>query len=431
MTAAGSLPYAAYRAATVLFRPAARLYLRRRLRRGKEDAARLGERIGEATLPRPPGRLVWLHGASIGEALALLPLIERLVGRGLGVLATTGTVSSARILADRLPAGAVHQFVPLDVPVFVERFLAHWRPDLVLLAESELWPNLVVEVGRRNVPLAMVNARMSRRSFARWRRMPGLIALLLGQVTLCLAQTRLDATRLARLGAPLVEDLGNLKFDGPPPPVDDAAAAGLRDRTRGRPVWLAASIHADEEAAVLATHRRVAPGFPGLLTLVVPRQVERGSALSEQATSAGMTARLRSRGEALAADTDIYIADTMGELGLFYRLAPIAFVGKSLGGSGGQNPIEPAKLGCAILHGPAVANFSEVYRLLGEAGGAVEVADASGLADAVAGLLGDADACAALAEAARDAVAREDGATDRILHALGPLLDDLATAAPS
>ncbi len=426
-----SLPYRTYRLATALLQPFAAPYLHRRLRRSKEDRERLGERTGEAGQSRPAGPLAWIHGASVGEALAVLPLVERLVGRGLAVLVTTGTVTSAAVLRDRLPPGAVHQFIPLDLPVFARRFLAHWRPDLALFAESELWPNLVVETARRGIPLALVNARLSRRSFARWQRFPQLIGDLMGCTTLCLAQTPADADRLRALGAPQVTVTGNLKFDAPPPPADPATLARLRGAIGSRPVWLAASTHVEEEALILAVDRQLRSRLPGLLTLIVPRQPGRGAPIAAAAAVDGTRVGMVSAGHLPEPATAIFLGDRVGEIGPFLRLAPVVFVGKSLAGGGGQNPIEPAKLGCAILHGPRVANFEAVYALLDEAGGARPVADAAALAAALADLLADPGRSNAMAEAAREAVEREAGATDRTVALLHPLLQRIKIAAAS
>ena len=419
-----NLPYRFYRAATTLFQPAAGPYLARRERAGKEDGARLGERAGRPGRARPPGPLAWIHGASVGEALAILPLVDRLIERGLTVLVTTGTATSAAVLAQRLPPGALHQFVPLDVPAFAARFLAAWRPDLALFVESELWPNLLVETRRRSIPLVLVNARLSERSFARWRRLPGFIGDLLGGATLCLAQTRADGDRLAALGARAVAVPGNLKYDAPPPPADAAELAALAAAVAGRPLWLAASTHVEEEPSILDADRRLRAAHPTLLTIVVPRQPGRGAALAAQAATQGLTARLRSAGDT-PAGAGLYVGDTIGELGLFFRLCPTVFVGKSLAGGGGQNPIEPAKLGCAVLHGPQIANFKAVYGLLDAAGGARTVADAAGLAAALDRLLTDPAGPAAMGSAARLAVAGEEGATARVMAALEPLIAPL------
>ena len=415
-----------YRAAQALG-PLAGLFLRWRLSRGKEDAARLGEKMGCPGRPRPEGQLAWLHGASVGEGLALLPLVERLALRGFCVLVTTGTVTSARILAGRLGPGALHQFMPLDVPKFGMRFLDHWRPDLVLIAESEIWPNIIREVERRGLPLMLVNAKLSQRSFRRWQALPASITRLLNGVHLCLAQSDADAGRLRQLGAPRVQTAGNLKYDVPAPPVDPAALAMLQAAAGARPVWFAASTHAGEEQMAGEVHRRLARRFPDLLTVIAPRHAGRGVRIAAALASTGAGVGLRSRGDSIEPATGIYVADTMGEMGLFFRLAPVVFVGKSMAGtarqiSGGQNPIEPAKLGSAILHGPHVANFEEVYAALDRAQGAVAVADADTLVRVLELLLGDSALLRKMARNAGQTVEAVGGATDRIMQALEPYI---------
>ena len=418
-----SFALALYRGATHLFEPAAGELLRRRERQGKEDRTRLGERLGHAAISRPPGPLAWIHGASVGEGLAVLPLTERLNERGFTVLLTTGTVTSSRVLATRLGPRAIHQFVPLDLPGAVRRFFDHWRPDLVCFAESELWPNLLREARKRSVPAAVINGRMSARSFARWQRAPGLIRPLLDGFDVVLAQSAPDAARFGALGAAQVLDVGNLKFDAAPPPADLAEVEAMRQASGSRPVWIAASTHAGEDTLCLSVHQALAARWPDLLTIVVPRKVDRGEILAAEAQRLGITAARRSRQDAVQATTGVYLADTMGEIGLFYRLAPIVFVGKSLGEArGGQNPIEPAKLGCAILHGPNVANFTAVYEALDDAGAAALVNDAAQLAVGIATFLSDPEKLTAAIVAGRKAVDALSGATDRTMEALAPIL---------
>jgi 3-deoxy-D-manno-octulosonic-acid transferase len=411
----------AYRVGLALLEPAAPAILAWRRRRGLEDPARLAERRGRPSRARPAGALVWMHGASVGETLALLPLAERLTGRGVGVLVTSGTRTSAAVLARRLPPGAIHQFMPLDGPRFMRRFLDHWRPDLALFAESELWPNAVIEITARQVPLLLVNGRMSERSFRRWRRFPAAIGALLARFSSSLAQSAADAERLASLGAAPVAVSGNLKFDASPPPADPHAVAALSGVLAGRPVWLAASTHPGEEAAAVAAHRALLDRFPHLLTIVIPRHPDRGAEIAEIAEEAGLTAALRSRGEA-PDRAGVYVADTVGETGLFYRVAPVVLMGGSLVPHGGQNPIEPARLGAAILHGPHVHNFAEVYALLDRAGGAGPVLGPDALAGEVEALLADPARARAMARAAGEAVAGVAGAVERTLRAIEPFL---------
>jgi 3-deoxy-D-manno-octulosonic-acid transferase len=419
-----SLPFLvrAYRIATTVLEPAVIGLLYWRQRKGREDRTRLGERQGHPSRARPEGHLVWVHGASIGETLSLLPVVERLTQRGVAVLVTSGTRTSASLIARRLPPGAVHQFVPVDVPRYVRRFLDHWQPDLALVAESEIWPNMVIALDQRRIPLVLVNGRMSDRSFRRWQRLPHIIGSLLERFALCLAQTPGDAERLARLGAPRVLVSGNLKFDSAPPPADPRVVAHLSGLVAGRPVWLAASTHPGEESAVVAVHRALAQHHPHLLTIVAPRHPHRGEEVAAIAARAGLRAGRRSQGMHPDRATDVYVADTVGEMGLFYRLANIVLMGGTLAPVGGHNPIEPAKLGAAILHGPHVHNATEIYAAVDEARGALMVKDSAGLARAVSRLLSDPALTRDMARAAADAVHALGGAVERTMQSIEPFI---------
>lgn len=420
----------AYRALTRAATPVLPAALLWRLARGKEDRARLNERVGHASLHRPPGRLAWLHGASVGEAIALQPLLLRLRARGFNVLLTTGTVTSARVMEDRLPEGVTHQFAPLDAPAYVRRFLDHWEPDIALFAESELWPNMILETDARGVPLVLVNARVSERSYLRWRRFPKTIQAVLGAVDLCLAQSPADATRLMDLGAARVQVAGNLKYDVPALPADPTQLARLRALIGARPVWLAASTHAGEEEIALAAHCGLLDRFPNLLTIVAPRHPERGGQIAAMARQYGVPASQRSSGGIPGPETQFYVADTIGEMGLFYRLCGIVFLGKSLAGEGGQNPIEPVKLGAAILHGPNVSNFADVYAAFDAEQGAMQVQDVESLAAALAALLNDARRLRRTARAASETVQRLGGACDAIMQAIEPYVLQMQVGRP-
>lgn len=410
----------AYRLAMMAGAPLASIVLSLRLRRGKEDAARLGERRGEARVARPDGPLIWIHGASVGEVAAIIPLIERIVAKEFKVLLTSGTVTSARLADQRLPPGVIHQFVPLDVPRFVARFLDHWQPDLGLFTESDLWPNLIQMSAARRIPLILVNGRLSERSFNRWRFAPGLIAALLRRFDLCLAQSPAYAERYRDLGAPRISTTGNLKLDVPEPPADQDSLRRLRDAVGDRTTIAAASTHAGEEAALIETHRRLRGTFPRLLTIIAPRHPDRGPGIVEIARAAGLAASLRSHGRLPDAQDAIYVVDTLGELGLVYRLAPVVFMGGSLASHGGQNPVEPIKLGAAVLHGPHVWNFAELYEALDSARGAEQIADVGSLTARIGALLTDAGERVAIAGAARKTVEQLGGALDRTLAALDP-----------
>jgi 3-deoxy-D-manno-octulosonic-acid transferase len=414
--------YRLFSAAAGSFAP---ILLARRAKRGKEIRQRLPERRGESRIARPDGPLVWLHGASVGELASVLPLIERIRARGIAMLVTTGTVTSGGLAEQRLPRGVAHQFVPLDVPRYVRRFLDHWQPDLALFVESDLWPNIMIETARSGVPMILVNGRLSDNSFRRWRYLPVSIGDLLARLDLCLARTPADAERLSELGATHVVTTGDLKLDVPAPPADRGKLAELNAAIGGRPVIAAASTHAGEETAVIDAHRRLRTNFPSLLTIIVPRHPERGAGVESIARAAGLKTKLRSRKELPDATTDIYVADTIGELGIIYRLSPIVFVGGSLVKHGGQNPIEPAKLGAAILHGPHVWNFTEIYAALDLAHGAETISDASKLTAALGAMLAQGEARVRVATAARTTVEGLSGALDRTLKSLDPYLMQL------
>ena len=417
----------AYRVAGRLAVPGLSLLHARRVKHGKEDPARRGERFGHAGLVPRPGAHVWVHAASVGETNAVLPLVEWIVSRGFNVLLTTGTVTSARLAVERLPEGAVHQFVPYDVAPLVSRFLDTWRPKLAIMVESEIWPATFSELAARRIPTVVVNGRMSERSGRGWARFGAGARSVFGCITLCLAQSQADAERFASLGVRDVRSTGNLKFDVPPLPHDEEALAALAAVIGDRPVWIAASTHPGEEAMLADIHRALRAKREDLLLISVPRHPERGPEVADTFARAGHDVSLRSRGEPVRRGSNVYVADTIGELGLFYRLASIAFIGGSLVPHGGQNPIEPAQIGCAIVSGSNVRNFSGIYRSLGEAGGVRIVRDASGLQAELARLLDDPAEAAHLAAAATGCAQSGQGALAAVKTVLetelGKLLD--------
>ncbi len=412
-----------YRFATLIATPLVPPALNWRAARGKEDRERLGERMGQASRPRIEGPLIWLHGASLGEGLSLLPLVDRLAQQGLEMLVTTGTVTSAHTLAPRLPVGAVHQFAPLDSPRFIETFLDHWRPAVAIFAESELWPNMIAGLRQRRTPLVLANARISETSAARWGRWPKTARRIFGAIDLCLAQDADNAERFRTLGAPNVRVAGNLKFDAPSPRVDAAQLAAFVAAIGPRPVWAAVSTHPEEEAAILDAHTLLSQRLPTLLTLIAPRHPERGGLLAERAGTRGLSSARRSVVSAPMQDTQVYIYDSIGELGVVFRSASMVFMGKSLvAPGGGQNPIEPAQCGCAVLHGPHVGNFSQVYATLDAVKGAAQVDDAAALARAIQVLLTEPATLRRMGRAAATSVEKLGGAARATVAAIEPYL---------
>ena len=404
----------------------ARRVLERRRAEGKEDAERSGERMGEPGLPRPEGTLAWFHAASVGEAASLLEMLRRLTQArpGLHCLVTTGTVTSAAFLADRLPENCLHQYVPVDVVPWVRRFLDHWRPDVAVWTESELWPAMLYETHARGIPMLLVNARISTRSFRRWRTMGGTAKALLGRFDRILAQDDLAGEQLLLLGADpdrlTVE--GSLKEGAAPLPYDEAERVKIARAFSGRPVWLAASTHPGEEEVVAGAHNTARRALPLLGLILAPRHPARGDAVAELLRARGLSVVQRSKGEAIGPDTDVYLADTLGEMGLWYRIASVSFVGGSLVDVGGHNPFEPALLGSAILFGPHVRNFVDGYRRLSDADAAVLVRSEAELAEALVATMAP-DRAAAMAAAAWAACSEGAEVTDAVLAAIGDLLD--------
>lgn len=423
----------AYRAATRAIEPIVPAWLAWRARKGKEDPRRSGERYGIASAARPEGRLVWVHAASVGETNAALPLVRALgaAHHDLRFLLTTGTLTSATLAASRLGHNALHQFVPLDSRRYANRFLDHWRPDAAIFTESEIWPNLILETEARNIPIALVNARMSQRSFDRWRRSPSMANPLFGRLRLVLAQNDRIGRWFTLLGARDVRVSGNLKIDSPPPPVDAIALDRLKGAIGARPLLLAASTHPGEDERIADAHKLLARRFPGLLTIIVPRHPDRGEAIAAMLGARGLACARRSLGLLPESAHDIYVADTIGELGTFYALAAVAFVGGSLVPHGGQNPIEAIQHGAAVLAGPHTHNFTDSYDALAASGGYVRVTDAATLAEAASALLGDAQALIRRRRDARKALEALTGAlalsTDAILAML-PRADEIRRA---
>ncbi len=415
-----------YRALMRLARPAAPLVLRARASRGKEDAGRRGERLGQASMPRPDGRLAWVHAASVGETNAILPLLPALRAHrpDMRFLVTTGTVTSAEVAARRLGPHDIHQFVPLDVPQFVRRFLDHWQPQLAIFTESEIWPNLLMETAARSIPLALVNARMSNRSFARWRRNRGLSEPVFSRFDVVLAQNERLARRFGELGGRTVLSVGNLKVDAPPPAADPAEIRRLGDILAKRPRMVAASTHDGEDEIIGLAHKLLAQKLDNFCTIIVPRHPERGGCVAELLRRQGLAVTQRSQGALPDPSTDIYVADTLGELGTFYTLSPVAFVGGSLVERGGQNPIEAVRHGAVVITGPHWANFTDAYRALLRHRAALQVETADQLAAAASALLSDEMELARMRASAQMALSSLSGALSRTVEALLPLLPD-------
>ncbi len=413
----------AYRRLMRGLEPFAGYILKRRVKSGKEDETRTGERKGIASLPRPAGTLIWMHGASVGETSMLLPLIRRLLDDDpkLHVLMTSGTMTSAQIMAERLPHRAFHQMVPLDGPTFVGRFLDHWQPDLAVWAESEIWPNLVLQTKAARTKMALINARMNQSSIDRWRDKRGFARQVFSCFDIILPADTLTHNALKFLGGNVVSQIGNLKTAAPALEFDKTEAAKLRKAAGHRPIWLAASTHAPEEADILAAHISGPWRKANALLLWVPRHPERGDEVA--ALCAGHDFAIRSKGELLTENTTIYIMDTLGEMGLALDLASIAFVGGSLEKSlTGHNPLEPARASVPILTGPYVGSFTEIYAELFNHNAAMRVKSAKQLEKSVMSLLMDPIAARQMAGRAKLLAQESDQVLDYTVAKLRALL---------
>lgn len=418
------MPLAIYAAATGLLEPLAPSLLRRRARAGKEDAGRLAERLGRSALARPAGPLVWLHGVSVGESLSLLPLIETLRARrpDLNILVTSGTVTSAEVLAKRLPEGVIHQFAPVDAPGAAARFLDHWRPGAALLVESELWPNLIAAAGRRGVRMALLSARMTQASADGWARAPATARALLRAFDLILPQDIETEARLIRLGADLGPHL-NLKLVGSAPPVDGGLVAALRAGPGGRKIVLAASTHTGEEAMIADAFRLATQDGPPALLVIAPRHPDRGPQVAADLESAGFAVARRAAGQAPGPATTAYVVDTLGELGAFYAAADAVVMGGSfVEGVGGHNPLEAARLGAAVVTGPHTYNAGAIYAEMFADAAAIGAADPAALARHIRGLLANPVIARRIGEAASDYAGRQGAAFEAALALIEPLL---------
>lgn len=419
-----TLGLSAYSLILAQLEPLAPALLRARARRGKEDAERLHERLGQPQALRPPGELVWLHGVSVGESVSLLPLAEALRTRrpDLTLLVTSGTRTAAELLARRLPDGVIHQYAPVDGPRAVAGFLDHWRPATGILVESELWPNLITAAIGRGTRLALVSARMTEKSALGWGRAPATAQALLQAFDLILPQDAETDSRLRRLGASTGPQL-NLKQVGAPLPCDGAELGRMRALTEGRPVILAASTHPGEEALIAEAVQPLRAAQPGLLLIIAPRHPERGAEVAEMLTAAGANTARRSIGETPEPLVSAYVADTLGELGLFFRLANVVVMGGGfVPGIGGHNPLEPARLGAAIITGPDVFNAGQTYADMFETVAALCAPDQATLTRHLGGLLDNPAIARRMGEAAQAYAAQYGEALDRALDQLAPLL---------
>ncbi|MEN8236100.1 MAG: 3-deoxy-D-manno-octulosonic acid transferase [Pseudomonadota bacterium] len=413
-----------YQALVWLLQPLIFWIIKRRISNSKEEPQRIQERYGEATKKRPQGQLIWIHAASIGESRSILILIERLLRcyPHWHILVTTHTMTSARVMAKHLPPRAMHQYIPYDHLQWVTRFIDYWNPSLVLWVESELWPTFLTTLGQRKIPVILVNGRLSQRAFQQWSKLKSLSSVVFSQFTCCLTQSKEDAQRFQSLGANNVHITGNLKFAAHPLEINDMELQTLKNATKDRPVWLAASTHPGEEELVACAHRQLKKNLPNALCIIVPRHPARSEAILELLTDKGLYTTTRSEQEQLEKITEVYLADTLGELGLFYKLAPVAFIGGSLVPIGGHNLIEAAQLNCAIIHGPHMHKSLQLEQEFAAANAAITVESWQGLADNVSVLLANSDKQKKMTQSAKAIVNRHTGVTDTILQHVAEII---------
>lgn len=400
-----------YQGITRLAAPFMGQYLFWRLKKGKEDPQRLLERQGVAKTQRPSGKLIWLHAASVGESISLLPVIRALRQEGALVLLTTGTVSSATLMTSKLPEGVIHQFAPLDLPQWIDRFLDFWQPSVAVFTESEIWPNIILTCKNRGIPLILSNARLSDRSFKRWRLVPKTARAIFSTFKKVFAQTPEIATNLRELGAVDAEVAGNLKFAAEPLPYDPEVLATFQTE---RCVWAAVSTHTGEEQIVLKAHKILQKTYPDLLTILIPRHPERTPEIEALIRQEGLSFVNHSQQKGPSAD--ILLVDTLGELGLFYRLSPMSLIGGSLVPVGGHNPIEAVKLGSCVIMGPYTHNCSDITAALGAS--IVKIEKGEDLAMTVQALLKNPEKRHQLAQEAAQIVADQQNGLNSLVSCI-------------
>lgn len=397
--------------------PLIRAWLLYRRSKGKEDTLRFEERFGNANRVRPDGMLLWIHAVSVGEANSALALIDAMHKSmpDATIMVTTGTVTSAQIMAQRLPQSAFHHYAPVDTPQATERFMAHWQPDAAIFMESELWPNLLKATQQSGAVMLLVNARMSERSHRRWQIMRGVFHTITKGFDAIYASSPQDEIRFKSLGCAAVQYAGNLKFDAAPLAADEVQLSRLSGMIGSRLVWLAASTHDGEELQMLAVHQQISARIPDILTIIIPRHARRGDTIAAQLRAQKITIIQRSKGESIDSNTQIYLADTMNELGLFYRLCDVVWIGGTFADIGGHNPIEPAQLGCALLAGKFRYNFETIMQQMIISGAMIEVGNPQELSMHVAQLIQHSDQREAMKQAAFSVVDKGQGVADNVV----------------
>ncbi len=420
--------YYIYRALTYASAPILSSILKKRLENRKEDQQRFVEKKAVINMPRPNGMLIWVHAASVGEAHTALIVVNRIIKntQNINILLTTGTVTSAKLVESKLPDRAYHQFAPLDHPVWVKNFLSHWQPNIAIWMESELWPNMLYELKQRKIKAFLLNAHMSDKSFNSWKKIPFLPKRMLGAFEEILCQTILDKERYSKLGGNQVHVTDNLKYSAEPLGFVQGDLDKVQKVVKDRPIWLYASTHKGEEKLAAETHLKLQKTYPELLTIIVPRHPERREEIAQLFANHKVTFRGENK-DLPKHDDQIYVADTLGELGLFYTLSPIAMIGRSFSddGGGGHNPIEAANLNCAVLSGPNVQNLQEIFDDMCVQNACISISGPENLAHELEKLLKGDDYLQSYQKAAKEFSKNKTSVIDKVMAHIQPSLDDL------
>ena len=418
----------AYTGLTKIIAPALPLWLKRRAVKGKEDSIRQSERFGQASIPRPEGQVFWMHGASVGEVTMLLPLIDKVLAEypSANVLVTSGTITSANLMAKRLPFRAFHQYIPLDTPKAVTTFLDHWQPDMALWAESEIWPNLLLQSKARNIPMALINARMSEKSVQGWGKRRKSAQALFGCFDVILGGDEATANGLSWLLGKEIESAGSLKETAPKLPTDETELAKLKSQIGGRPVWCAASTHKGEEEIILAAHEKIRAAHPEALLILALRHPERRSDVTPLLGSTRHI--LRTDGQAVTPSTSVMVWDTIGEMGLAYSLSGITFVcGSLVQGLMGHNPLEPARFSNAVLTGAHISSFADSYMSMIAFDAAQRILSPTMVGDAVSDLFSNPESLTRQQRLAFDYAQSRNAVLDFVWDKLSPVLPEAAS----
>ena len=370
-----------YKLLTYLFYPFAPFFLFLRKLKKKEHPIRYKEKLSQINTPRGEGFLIWFHVASVGEAMSILPLIENFEqdGKIKRILITSITVSSAEVLKKKFNKNTkvIHQFLPFDILKYVKKFLKHWSPNLSIFIDSEIWPNLIFQIKERNIPLLMVNGRITKKTFSRWKFLKNFSKKIFEKFDLCIVANNETENYLKILGAQNIKNYGNLKFANTKLNSNNNLNAAFLNKIKNRKIWCAASTHSSEEIFCAKTHLMLKKNYNNILTIIIPRHVDRIKTINDELSNLNLTISLFSKFDQMNTDTDILLIDSYGEASKFYNISKCVFRGKSLIKSlindGGQNPIEPSRLGCKIFHGPNVSNFTEIYEYLKSLGIADQV----------------------------------------------------------